>query len=289
MKKNFMLLLVALGVFAVYGCTKKGDIYLIVRADDMGMTHTVNRACIDVYQNGIARSVEVLVPAPWFEEAVKLLHDNPNYDVGVHLTLTSEWQYLKWRPLTKATSLTDKNGYFHPFIWKNDVPNATYFIESEWKLEEVEAELRAQIEMAKNRISNVTHYSAHMGFNNADPAINDLVNRLAKEYDIDIDLEKYGVKEMEGFGSSQLSANKKVDDFVDKLESLSPGIWLFVDHPGYDTDEMKGVNHIGYENVGSDRNGVTEAWTNKRVKDVIQKKGITLISYSEALKRLKKQ
>ncbi|MDZ7605888.1 MAG: ChbG/HpnK family deacetylase [Cyclobacteriaceae bacterium] len=112
MKQQLTLLLLSLGIFSTIGCAQKGDIYLIVRADDIGITHTVNQACMDVYTDGIARSVEIIVPSPWFEEAVTLLNANPGYDVGVHLTLTSEWQYLKWRPLTHAASLTGSERLF---------------------------------------------------------------------------------------------------------------------------------------------------------------------------------
>jgi len=289
MSTHIIALLAALGFFSITGCAQKGEIYLIVRADDIGMTHTVNEACIDVFTKGVARSVEIIVPAPWFEEAVTLLNSNPGYDVGVHLTLTSEWQNLKWRPLTHAPSLTDQNGYFHPFVWKNDVPGATFLKESDWKLNEIEAELRAQIELAKTRIPQLSHCSAHMGFSQADPEIDRLVSRLAEEYAIDIDLESKGVKYMKGFGGNSLSAEEKTTDFLKNLEELKPGLWLFVDHPGYDTSEMKGVGHIGYENVGFDREGVTKAWTDKRVKEVIEKKGIKLISYSQARELLTKK
>ena len=94
-------------------CAQKNNIYLIVRADDIGMAHTVNQACIDVFTDGIAKSVEIMVPTPSFEEAVEMLNAHPEYDVGVHLTLTSEWQNLKWRPLTHAPSL-QKESIFPP-------------------------------------------------------------------------------------------------------------------------------------------------------------------------------
>ncbi|NJO03720.1 MAG: ChbG/HpnK family deacetylase [Bacteroidia bacterium] len=110
----------------VYGQTDPAKIYLLVRADDMGFAHAVNEACIATYTEGIARSVEVIVPGPWFEEAAQMLAGHPGYDVGIHLVLTSEWQNLKWRPLTSATSLKDADGYFHPYIWKNPFPGG-YF------------------------------------------------------------------------------------------------------------------------------------------------------------------
>src|SRR5262249_15334330 len=77
-----------------------GEVRLLVRADDMGVAQAVNEACIRSYKDGIARSVEVIVPGPWFLDAVRLLKENPGLDVGVHLALTSEWERVKWGPLT---------------------------------------------------------------------------------------------------------------------------------------------------------------------------------------------
>ena len=87
---------------------------LVIRADDMGSFHAANVACVDGYLNGIETSVEVMAVTPWFPEAVKMLESNPTLDVGLHLVLTSEWDHIKWRPLTHCPSLTDNNGYFLP-------------------------------------------------------------------------------------------------------------------------------------------------------------------------------
>jgi len=116
-----------------------GAIKLVVRADDIGSCHTANLACIQVYREGIARSVEVQVPCPWFNEAARMLRENPGYDVGVHLTLTSEWENYKWGPLTQAPSLVDAQGHFFPMTSQRaDFPPGTGFLESGWKIEEVE-------------------------------------------------------------------------------------------------------------------------------------------------------
>src|SRR5262249_5475614 len=76
-----------------------GEIRVLVRADDMGVAQAVNEACIQSHKEGIVKSVEVIVPGPWFLDAVRLLKENPDLDVGVHLALTSEWERVKWRPL----------------------------------------------------------------------------------------------------------------------------------------------------------------------------------------------
>src|SRR5882762_3291634 len=92
---------------------------LIVRGDDMGYTHSGNEAIIRSYKDGIEKSVEVIVASPWFPEAVKLLQQNPGIDVGVHLAITSEWDNIKWRPLSDCPSIVNADGYFYPMVSPN--------------------------------------------------------------------------------------------------------------------------------------------------------------------------
>src|SRR5918999_3910171 len=92
------------------------DIRLIVKGDDMGAAHGINVATIDAHRRGVLTTTNVIVPGPWFLEAARLLKENPGLDVGVHLALTSEWENVKWRPLTFAPSLTDPDGFFFPIV-----------------------------------------------------------------------------------------------------------------------------------------------------------------------------
>ena len=271
-------------LLAVAGVTQaaeaQGDIRLIVRADDMGVTQSGNEACIQAYRNGIVRSTEVIAPGAWFLDAVKLLNENPGLDVGVHLVLTSEWERCKWGPLTQAPSLADKDGYFRPMnSQRKDFPPDTGFLEAKPKLEEVERELRAQIELAKRHIPRVTHVSAHMGTPVCTPELRALTTRLAREYGLK--MEATGVRGAPGFGGSAKTAEQKEQDLVNVLEKLGPGQWLIVEHPAFDTPEMRAIGHKGYENVAADRDGVTKAFTSARVKEVIQRRGIRLMSYGD--------
>src|SRR5258708_32134024 len=109
MKKVFFLFFFISSFISSYGQQAPR---LLIRGDDMGYTHSGNEALIECYQQGIEKSIEVLVPSPWFPEAVKLLKKNPGIDVGIHLDLTSEWENIKWRPLTDCPSLKDSAGYF---------------------------------------------------------------------------------------------------------------------------------------------------------------------------------
>jgi hypothetical protein len=257
----------------------------------MGAAHAVNEACIETYKEGIAKSVEVMVPTPWFVEAAEMLNENPGLDVGVHLTLTSEWKNVKWRPLTDAKSMVDENGYFFPMTGRNEnFPLNSSFLESAWKIEEVEKELRAQIEMAMKNINNVTHLSAHMGTATSTPELRELTHRLAEEYNLNIDLSSLKVQSLGEMGdykqNQDTPSEERIQNFIQILEKLEPGVWLFVEHPAYDTPEMQAIHHIGYEHVASDRQAVTEVLTDERVKAVIAQRGIQLVSYADLKKGL---
>src|SRR4051794_39642996 len=135
------------------GLAQDGEIRLLVRGDDMGAAQAVNEACILGAREGIVRSVEVIVPGPWFLDAVRLLKEDPGLDVGVHLTLTSEWERVKWRPLTHAPSLVDSDGYFRPMTAQRPgFPPDTGFVDANPQPDEVERELRAQIEAARRHL-----------------------------------------------------------------------------------------------------------------------------------------
>ncbi len=110
-------------------------IRLIVRGDDMGSSQASNEAAVRCFRDGVMRDVELMAVGPWFPEAARLLRENPGLDVGLHLTLTSEWDNVKWRPLTTAPSLVGKDGYFHPMIW----PHPHYGKERALKEQAVEA------------------------------------------------------------------------------------------------------------------------------------------------------
>lgn len=279
-------ILIAIFVVLLQGtsCAQEKEVKLIVRGDDIGFSRTVNRACIDSYQKGIMSSVEIMVPTPWFMEAVKLLQENPGLDVGVHLTLTSEWENLKWGPLTHAPSITDANGYFYPMIWPNDNYGEAFALsKANWKIEEIEKELRAQIELAKKHIPQLSHVSTHMGCGSMAPEVGEVVKKLAQEYNLDIDTKELGVGRARYEGSKSTPQEKEAS-FITMLESLKPGTYLFVDHPGYNTPEMQGVYHTGYENVAMDREGVTYTFTSEKVKETIDKLGIKVISYADLKK-----
>ncbi len=256
-------------------------IRLIVRGDDMGYAHGGNEALITCYKMGIETTIEVLVPSPWFAEAVQLLKENPTVDVGIHLTLTSEWSNIKWRPLTQCPSLKDSNGFFFPMVYPNKNYPGQSVKENAWNIADIEKEFRAQIELGLKNIPRISHISAHMGCTDISEEVKVLAQKLAISYNINIDLQPYNVKYV-GYEGPSKTGEEKIQGFTQMLNKLEAGnTYIFVDHPGINNDELKAIHHIGYENVATDRQGVTDLFTNEKVKAFIKEKGIKLISYKE--------
>ena len=271
------------GLYAQGAARDKG-VRLIVRGDDIGSCHAANVACIRSYKEGIMTSVELMVPCSWFPEAVKMLNENPGLDVGIHLVLTSEWDNYKWRPLTHAPSLTNGDGYFYPAIWpRRNAPAGTALKDADWKIEEIEKELRAQIELGKRKVPHVSHLSFHMGCDRWDPKVKDLCDKLAKEYDLYVIPPEADVRSFDGFGDVK-TTGKRIDKFVERLGELNSGIYLFVEHPGLDTAEMSAIGHAGYEDVAQDRDAVTEVFISGKVRRAIERLRIKLISYADLKK-----
>lgn len=245
----------------------------------MGFSHSGNMAMIESFENGIVTTIEVIVPSPWFPEAVKLLKDFPNVDVGIHIALSSEWENLKYRPLTAAKSLVDDDGYFFPMIWKNDHYPNNALVENNWNIQDVEKEMRAQIEMALKKIPQVSHVTGHMGCTSISAEVKELTNSLAKEYNIFIDMSAV---ESISYDGNKNTSEEKIESFKKMLNSLEKGkTYLFVDHPGIDNQELQAIYHIGYEDVSKDRQGVTDTFTDPSIKKLIVEKKIKLIGYND--------
>ena len=281
----FPAVLCSTAIFSSGAEARDNEIRLIIRGDDIGSSHAANVACIQSYREGIMQTVEVMVPCPWFKEAVTMLRENPGLDVGIHLDLTSEWEFYKWGPVTQAPSLVDENGNFLPMTGqRDDFPPDTGFRESNFKLDEVEQELRAQIEIALQEIPGISHLSGHMGTPTGTPELRALVEKLSEEYHVPTGVP--GAKRAGSFPDGA-TPEEKVNAMVEILENLTPGLWIFIEHPGMDTPEMRAIGHIGYRDVAIDREGVTRAFTSEKVKAVIKKRGIKLMSYADVYKEQK--
>lgn len=266
-----LLLLVALA---------QEEIRLLVRSDDMGVAQAVNEGCLRSCVEGIARSVEVIVPGPWYPQAVRMLKERPEIDVGLHLCLTSEWEEVKWRPLTAAPSLVDATGHFFPMTrQRKDFPPNTGFLDAGPKMEEVERELRAQIETLRRDLPRLSHMTAHMGAAAASKELRAVVEKLSAEYKLPF--EHRDLKRVSGFSGASKTGEQKENDLVEALRKLEAGTWILVEHPATDTPESRAMGHLGYTNVAEDRAGVLRALISPRAKEVVKSRGIKLISYAD--------
>jgi chitin disaccharide deacetylase len=164
--KNILTILIALCAFSIHAQNQtyaeklgfpKGSRVLILHVDDVGMSWDSNQGAIQALEKGVANSVSIMMPCSWVPGFVHYMKEHPNIDAGLHLTLTSEWRDYRWGPLSgkaKVPGLVDSEGALWSSV-EDVIKNATP--------DEVEAEIRAQIERAKTFGFNPTHLDSHMG------------------------------------------------------------------------------------------------------------------------------
>lgn len=272
-------------------------IRLLVRADDLGNAQSTNEACVRAYREGVVRSVEIIVPGQWTPDAVRLIAAAPGIDVGLHLCLTSEWEGSKWRPLTAAPSLVDEFGYFPASRGQpKGSPRRTGFIDSGYDPREVEAELRAQVDSLKQHLASAgvpakafSHFSAHMGVADGPPDLRAITERLAKEHGMwalekglkSINDAKFLAAHAPTAAAKFREAETREAAVLEILEKLPPGDWMWITHPALDTPEIHGFSHPGNADVAVSRAADFRCVTSEKVKAVIQRRGIQLISYRD--------
>lgn len=254
---------------------------LVVKGDDMGAGHGVNVATIDAHRRGILTTTNVIVPGAWFPEAVRLVNENPTLDVGIHLALTSEWTNVKWRPLTSVPGLVDPDGYLPPAVRpREEYPAGASLGESDWTLEQIEQELRAQLELGLRHLPQATYTWCHMLFPTIDPSVASLVARLSAEYGL-IEPKDLGIQSVRAAYDGGDSGEVKAAKLAERLEGLEPGLWLHIDHAATDDPEIRAFGHPGYENVAADRSANVYAWTSPSVREVVDRRGIELTNYRQ--------
>lgn len=128
--------------------------YLIVNADDYGMCHAANEAVAELFDGGYLKSATIMMPCPTAKEAVEYSNAHPEHAIGIHLTMTSEWKEYRWKPLTNGKTLVDEKGYMWPESREVE-KNASYA--------DLEAEIRAQIDLAHSWGMKPSHTDNHMG------------------------------------------------------------------------------------------------------------------------------
>ena len=159
---------------------------LVIHADDLGMSHSVNRATFEAFENGWITSASILVPCPWFPEVARWARAHPDADLGIHLAVNSEWTGFRWGPLSPrdaVASLLDKDGYF-PLLETDVVDHA--------KPADIDRELRAQIDRARDAGVKLTHLDSHMATMFRTPEFFDVYRKLGAAYDLPVLMERLG-------------------------------------------------------------------------------------------------
>ena len=225
---------------------------LILHADDVGMSHSVNRASFEALEKGWITSASILVPAPWFAEVATWARAHPDADLGIHLALNSEWTTLRWGPISgrsEVPSLLAPDGY---------LPLLTDGV-ARTNPREVERELRAQIELARRSGVNITHLDSHMGALFGAESVFNVYLGLGRSYGLPLLLERTRVPGApaapawaEGARSLALvdrvlqmgpgvSRDQWVQAYKNMLAPLGPGVYQLIVHLGYDDAEMRGA------------------------------------------------
>lgn len=253
---------------------------LIVNCDDLGMCHSANEGVYESLRDGLATSASLMVPCPWAREAAARYRGE---DVGVHLTLTAEWELYRWGPITQAPSLLGGDGGF---------PRT---IEDAWDhadLDEVRRELRAQVERAILWGFDVTNLDSHMGTLQLRPEFFDVYLDLAVEFGLPLRLSGRSTQEFVGFPFRELADEEGVvapDHLVvyngvgarrafEKLVAdLRPGVTEIFLHPATDHAELRSLAHDWADRV-DDHHLLTR---DSEMRTMVQRSGVTLIGWRE--------
>ena len=215
---------------------------LIVNCDDLGSTYAANVGVYESLRNGVATSATLMVPCPWAREAAAR---HRGEDVGVHLTLNSEWDEYRWGPITHGPSLVDGEGGF---------PRTIREVFEHADVDEVRRECRTQIERAILWGFDVTHLDSHMGVLQLRPEFFDVYLELAVDFGLPLRLSGASSERAIGFPFRRLAAAEGVvfpDRFVhlpgagvrqalDRvLSDLRPGVTEVLAHPAIESDELR--------------------------------------------------
>ncbi len=240
----------------------EGKRYVVIHADDAGMSHSVNMATIDGMEKGIVSSASIMVPCAWFKEIAEYAKTHPEKDFGIHLTLNSEWDKYRWPPVApreKVPSLIDEEGYMWGGVG-DIVANA--------KADEVATELRAQVQRALDFGVPVSHLDTHMGAVVSRPDLAEVYVKLGIEFDIPVfflrvlppsavlnkDLRTRGTQLIKMLDEANLpildtmtqyytkdSFEKKRDMYLKAIERTRPGVRYLIIHCGYNNEELQGI------------------------------------------------
>lgn len=265
---------------------------LVIHADDLGMSHAVNRATFEALENGWITSASILVPCPWFPEAAAWARAHPGADLGVHLALNSEWTTFRWRPLSAGravASLVDRDGY---------LPLVETTVAERARPREVERELRTQVDAAREAGVAISHLDSHMAALFQTAPLFRVYRRLGERYRLPLLLERQGER---GGESSPWAAGAQLDALVDRVLSIGPGVapegWLeaykqllaplppgvyqLIVHLAYDEPEMRGATADHPDWGAAWRQSDLDLVRSGAFREFLREQGFVLVSWQD--------
>ena len=268
---------------------------LIVHADDLAVAHSVDAASFDALDKGGVTSASIMVPCPWLNEVAAYAKDHPNADLGLHLTLTSEWKTYRWGPVEskdKVASLLDPSGY----LWPETGPAVQNI-----KPEEVEREIRGQIERAVAAGIHPTHLDSHMGVLFARPELFAAYVKVAHEYHLpflavrvaderarllSLLSEKDLIVDSIGMANPAARADQWKEFYGNVIKNLKPGLSEIIVHLGHDDAELQAVT-VDHPDFGSAwRQRDYEFVTSSEFKKILEENHIVLVKWRDFQKLL---
>ena len=263
---------------------------LILHADDLGTAHSVNAASLAALDKGDISSASIMMPTPWVAEVAAYARAHPNADLGLHLTVTSEWETYRWGSVEsrdKVATLLDSAGTF---------PNATASVAKNANPAEIERELRAQVDRALALGIRPTHVDSHMGTLFATPALVATYMRVARDYRLPFLALKtvpFGTAPMPLapndipldaviIANETIPRDKWKQFYLDGIASLKPGtITEMIVHLGYDDAELQAVmvNHEPYGSAWRQRD--YDVVTSPEFKKALKDNNVTLVTWRQ--------
>ena len=262
---------------------------LIIHADDLAVAHSVDAASFDALDKGAISSASIMVPTPWITEVAAYAKAHPNADLGLHLTLTSEWETYRWgsvSPADKVPSLLDSAGTF---------PVDENVVAARAKPIEVERELRAQIERALALGIRPTHLDSHMGALFSTPELMATYVKVARDYRLpflalrgdprappqpplsakDVLLDAFII------AGPEVPRDQWKAFYLKSIANLKPGLTEMIVHLGRDDSELQAVtvNHEPYGSAWRQRD--YDVVTSPEFKKALQDNRVILVTWKE--------
>jgi predicted glycoside hydrolase/deacetylase ChbG (UPF0249 family) len=265
---------------------------LIIHADDIGLAHSVNVASMAAFENRSITSGSIMVPCPWAFEVSDYIKNKPGVDVGIHLTLTAEWNFYKWDGVTSSDqikSLLDPNGFFYPSV--EEVGKHAFPAEAE-------KELVAQVEKAVSLGIEPTHLDTHMGSVLASPELVKIYLSLGEKYKLPVlfprayvamlpqdvqEIYKQKIFLLDNLFmlDPQMITGNWIDAYRTGIQNLKPGLNQVIVHIALDNDEMQAISD-GHDDYGSKwRQKDFELIQSKEFRDLLKSNNVILISWGQ--------